>query len=109
MPVSVSYPGVYIEEIPSGVFTIASASTSNTAFADYFARGPVDRAVRVTSLADFTRTFGGLDPASEASYAILQYFLNGGQLAWVVRAVSSGASEASYTVSNSASPPDPIL
>jgi len=108
MPVSVSYPGVYIEEIPSGVFTISAASTSNTAFADYFARGPVDRAVRVTSLADFTRTFGGLDPASEASYAILQYFLNGGQLAWVVRAISN-ATTASHAILSSGSPPDQVL
>ena len=32
MPVAVSYPGVYIEEIPSGVRTITGVATSITAF-----------------------------------------------------------------------------
>src|SRR6266851_4434541 len=92
MPSTYSYPGVYIEEIPSGVHAIAGASTSNTAFIDFFARGPVDQAVEITSYVDFERIFGGLDPRSDASYAILQYYLNGGQIAFVVR-VASGAKQ----------------
>lgn len=94
MPSTHTYPGVYIEEIPTGVHAIAGASTSNTAFIDFFARGPVDQAVEITSFADFERTFGGLDERSEASYAILQYYLNGGQIAFVVR-VAPGAKAAS--------------
>ena len=85
MPTTLTYPGVYIEEVPSGVRTIASVSTADTAFVDCFRRGPMNQAVRITSLADFQRVFGGLDPTSEASYAIQQYFLNGGSVAWVVR------------------------
>ncbi|HEY3057570.1 MAG TPA: phage tail sheath C-terminal domain-containing protein [Chloroflexota bacterium] len=85
MPTTLTYPGVYIEEVPSGVRTIASVTTADTAFVDCFRRGPMNRAVRITSLADFQRGFGGLDPTSEASYAIQQYFLNGGGVAWVVR------------------------
>jgi phage tail sheath protein FI len=85
MPATLTYPGVYIEEVPSGVRTIAAVSTADTAFVDCFRRGPMNRAVRITSLADFQRVFGGLDPTSEASYAIQQYFLNGGSVAWVVR------------------------
>ena len=50
-----------------------------------FARGPLNSAVRIFSFADFEREFGGLDAASEASYAIQQFFLNGGSEAWVVR------------------------
>src|ERR1700694_4594255 len=91
MPSTYSYPGVYIEEIPSGVHAIAGASTSNTAFIDFFARGPVDQAVEITSFADFERTFGGLDARSEASYAVLQYYLNGGQIAFVVRVAPAAA------------------
>lgn len=85
MAVQVSYPGVYIEEIPSSPTTVTSATTSATAFADFFLRGPMGEAVMVTNFADFQRTFGGLSPKSEASYAISQYFVNGGQTAWVVR------------------------
>ena len=63
-----TYPGVYIEEVPSGVRTIASVSTADTAFVDCFRRGPMNRAVRITSLADFQRVFGGIDrPARRAT------------------------------------------
>lgn len=91
MPIQTTYPGVYVQEIPSGVRTITGVSTSDTAFVDFFSRGPIDRAVRITSFADFERRFGGLDPRSEASYAIQQYYLNGGSVAWVVRVASPAA------------------
>ncbi|MDQ3327697.1 MAG: phage tail protein, partial [Chloroflexota bacterium] len=83
MPVTPTYPGVYIEEIPSGVRSITGVSTSVTAFVDFFPRGPLGRAAQLFSQADFDRAFEGLDTRSEASYAIRQYFLNGGGEAWV--------------------------
>jgi hypothetical protein len=85
MPVTPTYPGVYIEEIPSGVRTITGVATSVVAFVDFFRRGPLDAAVQLFSFADFEREFGGLDTRSEASYAIAQFFLNGGAEAHVVR------------------------
>ncbi|SYX84032.1 phage tail sheath family protein [Paenibacillus alvei] len=85
MPIRPTYPGVYVEEIPSGVRPIVGVSTSVTAFIDFFPRGPVNKATQITSFGDFQRIFGGLDKRSEASYAIQQFYLNGGQLAWVVR------------------------
>jgi len=88
MPVAVSavsYPGVYIEEIPSGVRTIAGVSTSVTAFVGSAKRGPINRAVRCLSFSDFERRFGGLAADSEMSYAVRQFFLNGGSEAWAVR------------------------
>ena len=94
MPVQVSYPGVYIQEVPSGVHTITGVSTSIGAFVDCFARGPVDEAVDILSFGDFQREFGGLNTLSEASYAIQQFFLNGGSEAYVVR-VSAGGVPAS--------------
>ncbi|HYP42141.1 MAG TPA: phage tail sheath C-terminal domain-containing protein [Chloroflexia bacterium] len=84
-----TYPGVYVEEIPSGVRTITGVSTSDTAFIDIFLRGPVNKAVRCTSYADFERQFGGLDSRSEGSYAIQQYYLNGGTFAWVIRVTNN--------------------
>ena len=85
MPVRPTFPGVYIEEVPSGVRTIVGVATSVAAFIDYFARGPMDRAIQIFSFADFEREFGGLDIRSEASYAIQQFFLNGGSEAFVIR------------------------
>ena len=42
MPAALTYPGVYIEEIPSGVRTITGVATSITAFVGYTQRGPTD-------------------------------------------------------------------
>lgn len=74
-----------MEEIPNSAHTVTAASTASTAFVDYFPQGPIGEAVQIDSFESFTRTFGGLDAKSEASYAIYQYFANGGRIAWVVR------------------------
>jgi uncharacterized protein len=94
MPVRPTYPGVYIEEVPSGVRTIVGVATSVGAFVDYFARGPMNRAIQLLSFADFEREFGGLDILSEASYGIQQFFLNGGSEAWVIRTAAAGTFDA---------------
>ncbi len=94
MPLTPTYPGVYVEELPSSVHTITGASTSNTAFIDFFERGPVKKAVRITSYTDFVRYFGGLDARSEASYGIMQYYLNGGSTGYVIRVVPKTAAVA---------------
>ncbi len=98
MPVNPTYPGVYIEEVPSGVRTIVGVATSVAAFIDFFARGPMDRAVQIFNMGDFQRAFGGLHPESEASYAIQQFFLNGGPEAWVVRTAEAGTFAAASVV-----------
>jgi phage tail sheath protein FI len=100
MPVSPTYPGVYVQEIPSGVRTIAGVSTSVTAFIGFFARGPMDRAVQLFSFGDFQREFGGLDRRSEASYAIQQYFINGGTEAWVIRVASGTHAQSAVNISD---------
>ena len=91
MPTTPTYPGVYIEEIPSGVRTITGVATSIAAFVGYTARGPLNKAVRVLSYADFERNFGGLALDSEVSYAVQQFFGNGGTDAYVVRAATGVA------------------
>jgi phage tail sheath protein FI len=95
VPVTATYPGVYIEEIPSGVHPITGVATSIAAFVDFFARGPMNEATEIFSFGDFQRVFGGLDDRSEASYAIQQFFLNGGTQAVVVRVASSAATKLS--------------
>src|SRR5262245_32389008 len=96
MPGTVSYPGVYIEEIPSGVRTITGVATSIAAFVGWAARGPIDRAERVLSWPDFERTFGGLDTRSLLGYAVYQFFGNGGTDAYVIR-LTDGATAPSLT------------
>ena len=88
MPVPVTYPGVYIEEIPSGVRTITGVATSIAAFVGWAGKGPTDSAGLVLSWADFERLYGGLDARSRLGYAVSQFFANGGQQAYIVRLVA---------------------
>jgi phage tail sheath protein FI len=100
MPVTPTYPGVYIEEIPSGVRTITGVATSITAFLGRTRQGLVNNPIRIQSFADFERAFGGLWIESSMSYAVQQYFLNGGTDAIIVRIVGAGATKGSVTVGN---------
>ena len=90
MTVPLSYPGVYIEEMPSAVRSITGVATSITAFVGRAWRGTVDEPVTIFSFADFEREFGGLWRNSSLSYAVQQYFLNGGGQAIIVRTVNAG-------------------
>jgi phage tail sheath protein FI len=56
MPVTPTYPGVYFEEISSGVRTITGVSTSVAAFINYFKRGPLNKAVQLFSMTDLWAT-----------------------------------------------------
>lgn len=85
MPVAPTYPGVYIEEIPSGVRTITGVATAITAFVGRGLRGPTDRPARIQSFADYERRFGGLWLDSPMSYAVQQFFANGGTDGVIVR------------------------
>ncbi len=97
MPAQLSYPGVYIEELPSGVRTITGVATAITAFVGQALRGSVDDPVRVQSFAEFERTFGGLSTSSTLGYAVMQFFQNGGGDALIVRVTAPG-NAASATV-----------
>ncbi len=98
MPVALSYPGVYIQEVPSGVRTVTSVATSIGAFIDFFREGPVDEAVQIFGMTDFERIYGGFDDRSAASYAISQFFLNGGAEAFVVRVTNATTPATAATV-----------
>jgi phage tail sheath protein FI len=97
MPATLSYPGVYIEEVPSGVRTITGVATSITAFIGRALRGPEDEPTRVQSFAEFERVFGNLWRDSTMTYAVQQFFQNGGSDALIVR-VQNGGSAATLTL-----------
>ncbi len=108
MPVALTYPGVYVEEIPSGVRSITGVGTSVTAFIGFTPRGPNNTPIRLFNFGDFERQFGGMSRDSEISYAVQQFFLNGGTEAWVVR-TANGAAKASLTVQNMSSSPIDVI
>ena len=88
MPPTLTYPGVYIEEVPSGARAIAGVATSIAAFVGRTWRGTVGEPVAVFGYGDFEREFGGLWRNSSVSYAVQQFFVNGGSHAVVVRVVN---------------------
>src|SRR5450756_1218686 len=98
MAVNPTFPGVYIEELPSGVRTIVGVATSIAAFVGWATQGPTDEAVLVLSWADYERTFGGLDTRSYLGYAVYQFFSNGGAQAYIIRLAATNAATATLTV-----------
>jgi uncharacterized protein len=97
MPIQPTYPGVYIEEIPSNNHTVTPAPTSLAVFVGYthpFKTQTFGVAVRLFSFADYERNFGGFfsndvfeaegDKFSSVAHAVYQFFLNGGSDCYVV-------------------------
>src|SRR6516165_3521431 len=101
MPITVTYPGVYIQELPSGVHAIVGVATSITAFLGRAIKGPVDESRDIFSFNDFERTYGAADPAYPMSFAVRDFFTNGGSHAIIIRLFSprDAASRASRTAS----------
>lgn len=100
-------PGVYVEEVSSGVRPIEIAGTSTAAFFGECERGPIGEAVKVFNFTEFQRTFGRFpapDDGLYLAYAVYQFFNNGGSACYVVR-VADGAEAADLTVNDRASAP----
>jgi Bacteriophage tail sheath protein len=108
MSLTPTYPGVYIQELPSASRTITGVATSITAFVGRAQRGPIDTDAPpqggprlIHSFGDFERIYGGLWKQSSMSYAVQQYYLNGGKDAVIVR-VQNGAAPATFTLTGGA-------
>jgi phage tail sheath protein FI len=91
MPVNLTYPGIYIEELPSSTRTITAAPTSIAVVVGYthpFKTKNFNKAVRVFNFTEYEREFGGFYQSdvvtADVAYAIEQFFLNGGSDAYVV-------------------------
>ena len=93
MPVQPTFPGVYIEEVPSGVRTITGVPTSITAFLGRTLRGETDEPVLINSFSDFQRQFGGLHVDYPLSYAVNDFYRNGGSQALIVRLFNAPEAE----------------
>ena len=91
MPVTVSYPGLYIEELLLSSHTIQPAPTSIAAFVGYthpYQTKQPGQAVRLFGFTDYEKLFGGLYTSglvdSNVARAVYQFFLNGGSDCYVV-------------------------
>lgn len=98
MPSALTYPGVYVEEVPSGVRTITGVATSITAFIGRARSGPVNQAVRVQSFAEFSRLFGGLWQPSTMSHSVSHFFQHGGADALIIRVFGGEVAASTPTI-----------
>jgi len=83
--------GIVVTEAPGADNAIKRQSAAVTAFVGRALRGPINRPVPIGSFAEFHAVFGGLWQPSTLSYAVEQFFENGGCDAVVVRVVNGGA------------------
>ena len=89
--------GIVVAEAPGADHAIARLAASVCGFVGRTLRGPVNRPVSVHSFAEFQQVFGGLWQPSPVTYAVEQFFENGGRHAVVVR-VCNGGSPATITL-----------
>jgi phage tail sheath protein FI len=94
MPVQVSYPGVYVQEIPSGVRAITGVSTSTALFLGRTKRGRLNVPTRVLNFSDYQRSFNADTVISEMTDQVRQFFLNGGQQAFITRIADGNTAKA---------------
>jgi phage tail sheath protein FI len=101
---TLTYPGVYIQEISSGVRPITVASTSTAAFVGLAQMGS-NLPTRVTNWTEFQRYYGSFISDGYLAHSVFQYFNNGGQQCYIVRVTRSDAVTAGVTVQNRAATP----
>src|SRR5262245_10089844 len=113
------HPGVYVQEVPSGVRSIEGVPTSTTIFVGETERGPLEP-TKITSAADYARQFGAHLRHEDAStapvatrYEVDLFFQNGGSVAYILRtgvpnatlaARTEGTGTSARTVLNAVSP-----
>jgi phage tail sheath protein FI len=108
MPVIPTYPGVYVQEVPSGVRTIVGVSTSVCLFMGRTAKGALFEPVEILSYTDFTNVFGSDETAGQLTTYVKLFFLNGGTDCWVMR-IANGAGTSTVTLLNEIAQPVLVL
>src|SRR5215831_7888421 len=102
---TVSYPGVYVEEIPGGARPIEAAGTSTAAFVGVAQMGADTGAQRVTSWEEFQKSFGTFFSGSYLAESVFSFFNNGGRQCYIVRVTPDDAAAATVTLLNRAGTP----
>ena len=103
------HPGVYVEEVSSGVRPIEGVSTSTAAFLGKAELGDVGRAVLLTSLQEFQKKYGSFLSDSFLAHAVYQFFNNGGKTCYVVRIAGTGARAADLALKDRKGAPTKTL
>ncbi|MEA2721879.1 MAG: uncharacterized protein QOJ39_3743 [Candidatus Eremiobacteraeota bacterium] len=111
------HPGVYVQEVSSGLQPIQGVSTSTAAFIGVTDKGPIPgtklpagRAAQpglVTSMSDYLRRYGGFRTDSFLTYAVQAFYQNGGKRLYIVRVAKNAKAAALGSSLSPISPPTP--
>src|ERR1700730_6773134 len=103
-----TYPGVYVQEVPSGVRTIVGVGTSIGMFIGASNRGPINRPQRCVNYSAFADRFGEDTTSGQLAQYVKLFFLNGGTDCWVMRTAHLPAAS-SVTLRNEANTNDALV
>lgn len=92
MPNDPTTPGVSVEAPSDAQGVITGVETSVTAFAGRTPTGSVNDPTVIEGFAQFEHLFGGLDADLPLTYAVRDFFQNGGTRAVILRLTKSGGS-----------------
>ncbi len=109
MATVVTYPGVYVQEVSSGVRPIAAASTSIAAFIGIAEKGPIGTAVKVFNFTEYQNQFGDFLNGSYLSHAVYQCFNNGGAQCYIVRVTGENTLTANIDLNDRGATAQPSL
>jgi uncharacterized protein len=101
---SVTYPGVYVLEVPSGVRPIAAASTSTAAFIGEAEKGAISEAKKIFNFTEYQNLYGGFLNNSYLSHAVFQFFNNGGTQCYIVRVAGANTATANIVLNDRGTP-----
>ncbi|MBM0745389.1 phage tail sheath subtilisin-like domain-containing protein (plasmid) [Phormidium sp. CLA17] len=82
---NLTYPGVYVEEVSSGIRPIQSAGTSTAAFIGIAEKGPLNEAVKIFNFTEYQNLYGSFLNNSFLSHSVYQFFNNGGSQCYIIR------------------------
>ncbi|WP_119730208.1 phage tail sheath family protein [Thermomonospora amylolytica] len=82
---TVSHPGVYVQEVSGGTRPIQAAGTSTAAFLGVAERGPIGSVRKIFNFTEFQSVYGGFLKNHYLAHAVFQFFNNGGTQCYVVR------------------------
>jgi len=100
-----SYPGVYVEEVSSGVRPITAASTSTAAFIGEAEKGSLSEAVLIYNFTQFQNLYGGFLDNSRLAHAVYQFFNNGGSQCYIIRVSGTNTHTASIGLADRGATP----
>ena len=106
---NLTYPGVYIEEVPSGVRPIQAVGTSTAAFIGIAEKGPLNDPMKVYNFTEYQNQYGGFFRNSYLSYSVYQFFNNGGSQCYIIRVAGSNTATANIVLNDRGSTAQPSL